>query len=287
MRNGSLQINWRIIMKKIKPYKNKKWLQKKYWKEKLSIAKIAKKINISQSTIYKWMKRFNIPRRSISEACIGIKASKKAKRNISKAIHLRTGNHCQLSRKAIEWIEGELLGDGCLYSQSKYSAFFSYSSKHWEYIHYVSDILKSFGIEQIRKIYKYRTNDNVTLFPNEFHYQSRSYEELKLIRNKWYPDGKKIVPKDLKLTPLTLRQEYIGDGCLHKPKDGNPCIILFTNGFSISDVEWLVEKLNKLNFKATRQSSNNSIHISTKSTPDFFNYIGECPVKCYKYKWVK
>ena len=94
------------------------------------------------------------------------------KRNMSEAFHSARGNHCKLSQEAIEWISGELLGDGCLQSQSKYSALFSYTSKYWEYINYVADTLKSFGIEQIGKIYKYRTNGNVTLFPNTFHYIS-------------------------------------------------------------------------------------------------------------------
>ncbi|GAJ16965.1 unnamed protein product, partial [marine sediment metagenome] len=37
-------------------------------------------------------------------------------------------------------------------------------------------------------------------------------------------------------------------------------------------------------FQCTRESDN-KIHISTKSTKDFLNYIGPCPVKCYEYKW--
>ncbi|GAJ16322.1 unnamed protein product, partial [marine sediment metagenome] len=56
-------------------------------------------------TIWRWLKRLNILCRSYGEAN-----------------HLRQANHCNLSPKAIEWINGELLGDGCLSSQSKYSA---------------------------------------------------------------------------------------------------------------------------------------------------------------------
>ena len=93
------------------------------------------------------------------------------------------------------------------------------------------------------------------------------------------------MPKDIKLTPLTLRQYYIGDGCLAHPQRARPYIILATYGFPISDVEWLVNELNKLDFKATRRNSDNSIHISTFSTQDFLNYIGKCPIECYKYKW--
>jgi len=217
------------------------------------------------------------------------------KRPLSQSIHLAKANHCILFSKAIEWISGELLGDGCLYSQSKYSALFSYGSKYWEYINYISDTLKSFGIEQsgkIQKCWKGKTHKNgewvdrpVSLFPYSFFYASKSYEELKPLRNKWYPDNKKIVPKDLKLTPLICKQWYIGDGSLIHPKKGNSYIILYTCGFPINDVEWLVRQLNKLGFKTTREPSHNSIHISTCSTLAFLSYIGKCPCKVYDYKW--
>ena len=29
----------------------------------------------------------------------------------------------------------------------------------------------------------------------------------------------------------------------------------------------------------------NEIRISAYSVKDFLNYIGECPVNCYRYKW--
>ena len=58
-----------------------------------------------------------------------------------------------------------------------------------------------------------------------------------------------------------------------------------SNGFRISDVEWLVRQLNKLGFKVKRQPSNNSIGISVHSVKDFLDYIGKCITECYEYKW--
>ena len=176
-----------------KLYQNRDWLKEQYWNQQKSTSQIGRECNVCHSTILDWIKRFNISRRSNSEA-----------------IHLAKANHCQLSQEAIEWIEGELLGDGCLQSESKYSARFAYGSKYMEYIQYISNTLKSFGIEQIGKIYKRWTHGNVTLFPNVFNYASRCYEELKPIYEKWYPNRKKVIPKDIKLTSLLLRQEYIG-----------------------------------------------------------------------------
>ena len=246
-------------------YCNKSWLQQKYLVEKLSPNQIGKLCNCSKTTIYRWLKEFNVSMRSKS-----------------KAFHLRQANYCKLSDEALQWIDGELLGDGSLRSLSKYSASFGYSSKYLEYIQHISDTLKSFGIKQCGKIQKAkdkRWNCNV------YHYSSLSYVELLPIRKRWYPKGKKIIPRNLKLTSLVLKQEYIGDGCLDHRKNRKSSIRLYTNGFPISDVEWLAKELSKLGFKSTRQPSHNTIGISSYSTKEFLNYIRDCPVECYKYKW--
>ena len=313
----------------MKPKFSKEQLYDLYINKRLSIRQIGKIFNISHSTIHHWLKKYNIPTRFVSETNKNFKISKRqlydlyvnqklstcqiAKmfdvsdttirnklrkysiftRSYSESGHLRQANHCSLTQKATEWLNGELLGDGSLHSCSKYSACFQYTSKYKEYIEYVSKTLDSFGVKQCGKIrkniqtgckgktkqYKFKKSAIVYLYSSLF------YEELLPIKQKWYPNDKKIVPKDIELTPLTIRQWMIGDGCLKHPKDSNPSIVLSTMGFTVEDVEFLVNKLNDLGFKCTRQPSNNTIYISAYSTSDFLNYIGECPVKCYEYKW--
>lgn len=249
----------------MKYYKNKDWLKHQYIDKKMTIKQIAKIYDCDYRNIRYWLKKYKIPIRSKSEAN-----------------HLREANHCELSKEAKQWIDGELLGDGCLLSYSKYSAKFHYGSKYFEYIQYISDILNSFGIKQSGKIKKYY---HKKLDCYSYHYDSLSYVELLSIKKRWYSEGKKIIPRYLKLTPLVLRQEYIGDGSLRHRKNQKPSIVLATCGFSIEDVELLVKKLNKLDFKATRWASDNQIYISAYSTKDFLKYIGGCPIECYQYKW--
>jgi len=246
-------------------FKKKEWLIQKYINEELSTYQIAKLCNMSQANIRKYFKKYNIPSRSIGEAN-----------------HLARGNHCDLSQEAIEWINGELLGDGCIISQSSYSAKFEYISKYKEYIRYISDTLKLFKIKSTYKQIKQKRWDRELV---SYNCQSRNYAELLPIRKKWYPEGKKIVPRDIKLTPLTVRQWYIGDGCLIHQKKKKPHISLYTNGFTIFDVNYLIKELNNINIKAKRQQSSNIINISVHSIIDFLKYIGDCPVKCYQYKW--
>jgi len=247
---------------------SKKWLKTKYLREKLSTYEIAKICKVNQGVISRRLKYFGIPIRSQGESN-----------------HLSRGNHCFLSSKAREFIDGELFGDGSLQSRSPYSACFQYSSKHEEYINYIANTLKSFGIEQAGNICKKTNKDHGSI---SYCYSSRCYKELLPIRKHWYPDSKKIVPRDIELTPLVCRQWYIGDGYLghsHRTKGTKSDIRLCTYSLPINNVEFLVRKLNKLGFRATRQLCNNIIHISSYSVKAFLDYIGPCPVECYSYKW--
>jgi len=256
---------YHMINRKNKKYYGRQWLNQKYIEEKLSITKIAKICKVGYTTIKYWLKKYDIPIRSEGEA-----------------VHLAKANHCNLNQKAREWINGELLGDGCLMSYSPYSTMFQYSSKYREYIQYVSDTLKSFEIEQAGKIIKRQDKKCDCYF---YQYASRCYVELLPIRKRWYPHGKKIIPRDIKLSPTTLRQHYIGDGSLGHLKYSRPYIRLSTDSFPIPDVEWLVKQLNRLGFNTKRQLSSNVIRISAHSTKEFLNYIGKCPVSCYQYKF--
>lgn len=191
-------------------------------------------------------------------------------------------NYCKLTEEAIAWLNGELLGDGYMSSQFSVSARFRYSSKYLEYIEYVVKMLGSFGIEQSG-----RTHERITKWGHGYACQSRRYVDLYPLKKSWYPEPacKKVVPRNITLTPITCRQWYIGDGCLHHGHKGRPSITLYTNAFSTQDVKWLIKQLWKIGVLATKRSSNNTIGISTHSTKDFLSYIGECPVECYKYKW--
>ncbi|MBA7573611.1 hypothetical protein ES708_15409 [subsurface metagenome] len=189
-------------------------------------------------------------------------------------------NKVILSNKAKQFIYGELLGDGCLENISRSSSRFTYASKYLDYVKWLSSELNNFGLKQSGKIMQHDNN-----WGTYYQYKTKCYPELKEIRSKWYTNGKKIVPKDIKLTPLTCRQWYIGDGSLRHPIDAKPAIVLSTDNFTICNVELLVNKINILGLKATRYLSTNRIYIWANSTKIFLDYIGLCPVNCYKYKW--
>jgi transposase len=63
----------------------KEWLVKKYWEEGLSQSAIAKIMNSSQSSVQRWMKKFNIKTREPSKAFLGKNLSVKHKQKIREA----------------------------------------------------------------------------------------------------------------------------------------------------------------------------------------------------------
>jgi hypothetical protein len=198
--------------------------------------------------------------------------------------HLAKIKSCELTSEVRQIIDGELLGDACIRPQGKYAAHFDYGSKYRDYLVFLSSLFKTFGIEQIGEIYE-KYYEELKCFA--YHYFSCNYVELLQIYQRWYPNGIKIVPCDIDLTPLVCRQWYIGDGNLSfaPSKNGRRYIRLSTDGFSVLDVEFLVYKLTTIGFLAKRQPARNIICISTDSTDKFLDYIGPCPIDCYKYKW--
>ncbi len=261
-------------------YKNKDWLYNEYIILLKSMKRIAREQGMGNKKIKSWLKIFDIKIRLHNEAT-----------------HLAECNHVNLTTEATEFLSGELLGDGCLQSRSQWSADYLHSSKHKEYIDWLSETFNGFGIKQAGKTHE---TINKQLGNVGYHYASLSYPELLPLQQKWYrpynPETDianwqykyiKIVPTDIKLTPLVCRQWYIGDGSLHHQKYKEKVynyIRLSVMCFSVTDIEFLVGKLHNIGFES-HWTKQNEIYVSAESTPLFLDYIGKCPIKCYEYKW--
>ena len=108
---------------------------------------------------------------------------------------------------------------------------------------------------------------------------------------RWYPFGKKIVPRDIKLTKEALLFWYLSDGSIdfsNKKKFPNSAsyrIRLATDGFLPADNRFLMEKLAEIGLESTLTS--NRINLTASSSRRFLNMIGNAPITCYRYKWGK
>lgn len=193
-------------------------------------------------------------------------------------------------------IDGCLLGDGSvLRKNDRLTAHFSLTTIHEEFATHLQKILPFPKIKVKERIKKdnvvfhgktYKCNDayNVT---------STADKSLNKFRSEWYPDGRKIVPKNLQLTPITVKYWFYGDGgtsFIRYKSDEHAYVRIFlcTNGFTVDDCELLVEKLLLLGLKFTIYLSRNQpVLVALKSSivHNFFDYIGKCTVHCFNYKW--
>ena len=179
----------------------------------------------------------------------------------------------------LELIDGLLLGDGSLDKRAK-NARYRHTCKHKEYIEFIIKELSNFDII-INTIYD---KDNGYNTGRIFQCYSKVHNELTVHYNRWYNNRKKIVPIDLELTPLILLHWYIGDGGFDSNKGYLRQISICAHSFTFNEREILCDKLRNYDLKVLN-TKNGRINISKKSIPKFLSIIGECPVKCYQYKF--
>ena len=178
-----------------------------------------------------------------------------------------------------ELIDGLLLGDGSLDKRAK-NARYRHSCKHKEYIEYVIKQLHEFGVFT-ETIYD---KDNGYKTGRVFQCYSKVHNDLTKHYERWYKNKKKVLPPDLKLTPLVLLHWYIGDGGFDSDKGYLRQISIAAHSFSFNEREILCEKLREFGLKVSNTKKGKK-NITKKSIPLFLSIIGECPVDCYQYKF--
>jgi len=186
---------------------------------------------------------------------------------------------------------GLLLSDAGLY--------IDYRNKNPKPIFQLSSITKSFiediknnipfiyGPIIIRKSYKTQT------YTAKESYLLRSHIDSYLIKEyyRWYIQRKKVVPKDFILTPLILKYWFYGDGSTsYKTKVHNTvCLTLSSNSFTLDEVQFLIKRLNiDCGLSGFFIHNNKGPEIQTNNTKliqKFFDYIGNCDIIDFKYKW--
>lgn len=161
-----------------------------------------------------------------------------------------------------EYIDGLVLGDGNIHQFKNYSARIriqqAESHKGWLDV-IQKDLLKWNICSTITPIKRSTTiiHNKEYSCQNSFFLQSLFYPELKIFRRRWYNSNKKVIPYDLKISPMLLSQWYMGDGSLLKYKKYRT-IRFYTDNFTFKEIEELSKLLNnKLNIHSLVHSHTN------------------------------
>jgi len=260
---------------------DKNWLYEKYFIEKKSLTDIQKIVNCKSSN-------------SIRQALIrhGFQP-----RNSSNGLTINN-EYISLNH---EIIEGCLLGDAGLQKYNKYSKLsypcFYKKNKNLDHIEYIA---KYFYKDYSKYIKEEFTPLNGKIF-NIFTFYTRATDKLISYYERWYPEEnnyKKIVPKDIKLTPIVMLNWFMDDGSTSYRKRlyNGVCQIrhnqikttFCTNCFSLEDQCFLRDQINeRYNLKCKERKHLNTyvLNIPQSKTKDFFEVIGTVPVESMRYKW--
>jgi len=240
-------------------------LTKLYVEENKSPTIIGKELGCGETTVRKLLKNYGIPMRTLSEA--------------NRLIRLRS---IPILDDFREIIDGLLLGDGNLHSPVGFQAVYHQDSSMSEFIEYVSRIFSSNNY--LAQTYTYtRFDKRTSKIYTSFSLNSLYTIELQILYNAWYNGGRKVIPTDISITPSLMTVWYLSDGS----KDSR-CknATIATESFTTQEVELLCSLVNnEIGINCYRQS-NNRIRIPSRSFDKFINYLGECPVGCYSYKYV-
>lgn len=257
-------------------------IEKLYIEAELSttnISKMFKKkydLDVSHNIIYSLLNKFNIPIRSISDAVSLATSTLDYSEDVFE-------NH----PITLEVMDGLLISDGSISSSEgqKYHRF-SIASSQQEFMIYCHGFLIPFNpsVVKFKKALGYGRNKGYE--KSRYSFCTAFHPLITKQRLRWYEEKKKIIPKDIKITPLMLRMWYYGDGSIVTNKETNTCLVrLSTDGFDKQDVDFVIKRL-KEQIDIESVNSDNRIRINANSISTFFNYIGKAPyLDCYSYKF--
>lgn len=159
-----------------------------------------------------------------------------------------------------EIIIGSLLGDGHIRKLPCVNTSFSKSQckKYKQYIDWHNKMLKPYS-STISKIYSDEKliavkggliveRRKVKKYLAGYSYNTHQHPVFTDLRNKWYPNSKKIVPTDLKLTPLTIAIWFCDDG---SNSFDHRYATIATQSFTVTEAEFLCELLQEFNINPT------------------------------------
>jgi len=237
-----------------------------YFNEDYTAAEIGKLLNVSSSTVQNYLHKYSI--------------------KIKGAKYFHMLPKIIFSNKQYDFFDGLIFSDGSVVVKRKNNGSIigncqvSCGFKYKEFAEYINKFLtmnSSIGIKKSND--KRYINTCIT-----YSLMSPSNILFTEERQRWYPNGKKIIPPDFRFSPISMNIAYLGDGHLDKT---DKYILISTQAFDTNSLEnIIIKKLHDIKIECWLNKQNN-IYIPKRSVSGFLNFIGDCPIECYKYKWKK
>lgn len=208
-----------------------------------------------------------------------------------------------LNKKRIQYIDGLMLGDGCIPKRkwgntAYYTQAFAY--RYLEWAQKIQSDFRGFGIDTKLTLLHKKANKFKNKEYKQWNLHTRgdaNHTIFPMLRERWYngrmiESGNRIievktVPLNIDLSPpQTLGNWYMGDGTYINGKKSNTCHSnLCTRGFTHQEISRLCHKLNKTLLIYTRIDTLNCIRMNVADSRMFLDYIKDYKVNCFAYKW--
>ena len=233
-------------------------------------------VKVSAPTIYKELMRHEIPVRDKSES-------------VQRAVTTLNMDETYITEKRIEWIDGFLLGDGCINlnkNTKTMNARFSVGSSKKEWTDYAMMGFKAYEPSEPKAWGKIdKKHPNLI-----WQCKTLTHPDIVAQAKRWYSGKgyKKQIPEDVRITPTSLLLWYLGDGSFTYVKDSNIAILrLHTCDFKPENIKGILfPKLEALGLRCKHEKSKNDIRICADSIGRFFDIIGHVsPIRCYDHKF--
>src|ERR1039457_4935207 len=164
------------------------------------ILEISKILKVSRCTVCNWLKYYGISRNN---------------KNVS--------DDEILSGYQIDVINGSLLGDAYI-AKNKYNCRFSkvQCKESLQYLQHTYNLLQPFSCSIIKNFTgKIKNSDGVIWVDKservlQYKFYTVCHPIFNNLREKWYPDGFKKVPRDIVINPVMILFWYLDDGS-HNP----------------------------------------------------------------------
>jgi len=258
----------------------KEVLEELYYDKDMTIAEIAKKLEVGAATVYNRMVEY------------GFKFDKGEK--ISRKLLNMAGYDRKWSKLQREIFDGLMVSDGSIYRhrnrnyRKTYICRFQLVSKYWEFCKHVIDILPDGLFSENQPYADIRVHDKFYSDGMAMLYkiQSRADKYITEQYYRWYSDGEKEIPDDFVVTPVVLKYWFICDGTM-----GGRYVRLDCTPFSdLKVLEIVIPQLHEVGihcrYKRLKYRNEAFIHIGrADDIARFYEYIGDCPVDCFAYKW--
>jgi hypothetical protein len=188
-------------------------------------------------------------------------------------LHRRKNLILVVSNRQKEILIGSILGDAYITERGQIQIEQSADQK--EYLAWKKKELETISYKNISFVKRFDKRYQKENY--SFRFWTRQF--FQDWRTKFYSNKKKVVPRDIQLTPLILAVWYMDDGCY----SDNKCVIA-TDGFSSNDIAFLRELLYVTYGIESSLKNSSKLLISNISIENFFSIISPHIILSMRYK---